>query len=52
VEVNAEVMRFGTENMLSFKSLLACPLPVRDDYEEACAQETTKVNIVNVFKES
>ncbi|KAI6218650.1 Kinesin-like protein [Aphelenchoides fujianensis] len=42
VEVNDELMRFGTENLLNFKSLMACPLPVRDDYEEACRQEGQK----------
>lgn len=43
VEVNPEMMRFGTEDLLTFKSLLACPLPVRDDYDEVCHQEVTKV---------
>lgn len=46
VEVNTEVLRFGTENMLNFRSLLACPLPVRHDYSEACRQEGAKVRIV------
>jgi hypothetical protein len=45
VEVNEEALRYGTENLLTFTSLLACPLPVREDYEEACKQESGKVRI-------
>ncbi|KAI6238206.1 Kinesin-like protein [Aphelenchoides fujianensis] len=50
VEVNDELMRFGTENLLNFKSLMACPLPVRDDYEEACRQEGQKTEHFVVVK--
>ncbi|KAI6206711.1 hypothetical protein M3Y94_00943400 [Aphelenchoides besseyi] len=39
VHVTDEQMRFGTENLLNFNSLISCPLPVRDDYEQACREE-------------
>ncbi|KAI6175289.1 Kinesin-like protein [Aphelenchoides bicaudatus] len=42
VEVSAEVLRFGTENLLTFKNLLICPMPVRHDYSEACKKEGLK----------
>ena len=44
VEVKDEQLRFDTENLLTFTSLIACPLPVRADYAEACKEETAKVS--------
>ncbi|CAD5218602.1 unnamed protein product [Bursaphelenchus okinawaensis] len=39
VEIPETVLRFQTENLLTFTSLLPFPLPVRDDYDMACRQE-------------
>uniref|UniRef100_A0A1I7RLZ6 Kinesin motor domain-containing protein n=1 Tax=Bursaphelenchus xylophilus TaxID=6326 RepID=A0A1I7RLZ6_BURXY len=39
VECPETVLRFQTENLLTFTSLLPFPLSVRDDYEFACRQE-------------
>lgn len=42
-ECPEEILRFSNENLLTFPSLLVCPLPVRTDYEQACMEEPQQV---------